>query len=236
MSKGEYSDKTILITGASRGIGKFLLEKFEQAGAEVFGTYLNPNTEFDNDKRYFRLDVTDTEGIQNVVENLKEKFQKPVLINCAGNNYNSFAHKSDSAVWKSVIDTNLTGTYNMIRAFLPVMREKNFGRIINFASVVAEMGIPGTSAYAASKSGLWGMTRSMAVENASKGITINNLNLGYFEIGMITEVSPEYQEIVKSKIPTGRFGNPENIFNAVKFIIDSDYLTGTSLDINGGIF
>ena len=132
--------------------------------------------------------------------------------------------------------TNLVGTYNMIRAALPVMREKLYGRIINFSSVVAETGIPGTSAYAASKSGLWGMTRSMAVENASKGITINNLNLGYFEIGMITEVSAEYQDLVRKKIPTGKFGDPGNIFNAIKFICDSEYINGTSLDINGGIF
>jgi acetoacetyl-CoA reductase/3-oxoacyl-[acyl-carrier protein] reductase len=90
--------------------------------------------------------------------------------------------------------------------------------------------------YAASKAGLWGMTRSIAVENASKGITINNLNLGYFDIGMISEVSKEYQEIVKQKIPTKKFGDPQNILNAVRFIIDSDYLNGTSLDVNGGLF
>ncbi|MCB0726149.1 MAG: SDR family oxidoreductase, partial [Ignavibacteriae bacterium] len=78
--------------------------------------------------------------------------------------------------------------------------------------------------------------RSMAVENASKGITINNLNLGYFNIGMINEVSEEYQQIVKKKIPTGEFGDPENIFNAVNFIFQSDYINGTSVDINGGIF
>ena len=80
------------------------------------------------------------------------------------------------------------------------------------------------------------MTRSMAVENASKGITINNLNLGYFDIGMITEVSAEYQDLVRKKIPTGKFGDPENIYNAIKFICESEYINGTSLDINGGIF
>ena len=123
----------------------------------------------------------------------------------------------------------------MIRAVLPVMREQSYGRIINFASVVAETGIPGTSAYAASKSGLWGMTRSIAVENASKGITINNLNLGYFDIGMINEVSDEYQKIIKEKIPSGKFGDPKNIYNAVKFIMESEYLNGSSIDVNGGI-
>ena len=76
----------------------------------------------------------------------------------------------------------------------------------------------------------------MAVENASKGITINNLNLGYFDIGMITEVSVDYQDLVRKKIPSGKFGDPENIYNAIKFIIESEYINGTSLDINGGLF
>ena len=115
------------------------------------------------------------------------------------------------------------------------MREQGYGRIINFSSIVAQKGIPGTSAYAASKAGLWGMTRSMAAENAGKGITINSLNLGYFEIGMITEVSDEYQEVVKKKIPTGKFGDPKNILNALNFLIESDYINGSSLDINGAI-
>lgn len=226
----------ILITGASRGIGKFLFDEFTNSGEEVYGTYLIKNSGFSNNKKYFQLDVTDYGMIESMIETIKSSVSKLVLINCAGNNYNSFAHKSSHEEWKKVIDTNLTGTYNMIRAALPLMREQGYGRIINFASIVAEVGIPGTSAYAASKAGLWGMTRSIAVENANKGITINNLNLGYFNIGMISEVSPQYQEIVKQKIPTGKFGNPENILNAVKFIIASDYLTGTSLDINGGLY
>lgn len=226
----------ILITGASRGIGKFLFDEFTNSGEDVLGTYFLENPELERNENYFQLDVTDYDAIEKFIEKIKSSIKNLILINCAGNNYNSFAHKSSPEEWRKVIDTNLTGTYNMIRAVLPLMREQNYGRIINFASIVAEVGIPGTSAYAASKAGLWGMTRSIAVENASKGITINNLNLGYFNIGMISEVSPEYQEIVKQKIPTKQFGDPKNILNAVKFIIASDYLTGTSLDINGGIF
>lgn len=226
----------ILITGASRGIGKFLFDEFVKTGEEVFGTYFSENKDLENNESYYRTDVSDYEQASKVINSLGSKLKRIVLINCAGNNYNCFAHKSSPQKWNEVISTNLTGTYNMIRAALPVMREQGYGRIINFSSIVAETGIPGTSAYAASKAGLWGMTRSMAVENASKGITINNLNLGYFNIGMIAEVSEEYQKIVKSKIPTGNFGDPENIFNAVKFIIESDYINGTSIDINGGIY
>lgn len=227
--------KTFFITGASRGIGKYLFGRFEEEKQQVFGTYHSENEALEGDERYFRLDVTDHFEAAKIADSIKDKAGELVLINCAGNNYNSFAHKSDPQHWKSVIDTNLVGTYNVIRAFLPIMREKNYGRIINFASIVAETGIPGTSAYAASKSGLWGMTRSLAVENATKGITVNTLNLGYFDIGMITEVSEEYQKIVKQKIPTGKFGDPENIYNAVRFIVDSDYINGTSFDVNGGM-
>ena len=226
----------VIITGASRGIGKFLFEELTKKGEDVYGTYYSENPELEKNDRYFLLDVTDFRATEEIVKKLLSKIKNLILINCAGNNYNCFAHKSEQEKWASVISTNLIGTYNMIRAVLPVMREQSYGRIINFASVVAETGIPGTSAYAASKSGLWGMTRSIAVENASKGITINNLNLGYFSIGMIDEVSEEYQQIVKKKIPTGKFGDPKNIFNAVKFIIESDYLNGTSLDVNGAIF
>lgn len=232
----------ILITGASRGIGKFLFEKFEISEGmhadheKVFGTYLNDNEELSQNKKYFKIDITKYAELEDLSERLKPEINNLILINCAGNNYNSFTHKSSPEEWSKVINTNLTGTYNVIRVFLPVMREQGYGRIINFSSIVAETGIPGTSAYAASKSGLWGMTRSIAVENASKGITINNLNLGYFDIGMINEVSEEYQQIVKKKIPTGKFGDPENIFNAVKFLIQSDYINGTSVDINGGIY
>lgn len=226
----------ILITGASRGIGKFLFDEFTKEGQETYGTFFSGNSELEKNEKYFLLDVTDFTKTDELIKKLSSKIDRFVLINCAGNNYNCFAHKSEPEEWNKVIMTNLIGTYNMIRASLPVMREQGYGRIINFASVVAEVGIPGTSAYAASKSGLWGMTRSIAVENASKGITVNNLNLGYFDIGMITEVSEEYQQIVKKKIPTGKFGDPKNIFNAVKFIISSDYLNGTSLDINGAIY
>ncbi len=121
--------------------------------------------------------------------------------------------------------------------FLNKMREQNFGRIINISSIVAQKGVPGTSAYAASKSALWGMTKAIAVENASKGITINNLNLGYFNIGMIEQVSQDVQDTIKKQIPiNNEFGNSLNIYNAINFLFNSPYITGTSIDINGGLY
>lgn len=226
----------ILITGASRGIGKFLLKKFIAEGKEVFGTYNNTEPEADLKDFLHSVDINDIDKIKIWVSKVTKNSDRVILLNCAGTNYNCFAHKADVQKWSSVIGTNLIGSFNMISVVLPLMREANYGRIINFSSIVAETGIPGTSAYAASKAGLWGMTRAIAVENAKKGITINNLNLGYFDIGMINEVPEEYQNIIKSKIPVGSFGDPENIWKAVNYIVESDYVNGTSIDINGGLY
>ena len=224
----------IIITGASRGIGKFLLKKFVSEGKTVVGTYLSTKPDKELKQFYYKVNISNTTSVKKFIEKIKSDLQNIILINCAGINYNSFAHKSKIDLWKNVIDVNLNGTFNVISEILPFMRENNYGRIINFSSIVAQTGIPGTSAYAASKAGLWGLSKSIATENASKGITINNLNLGYFDIGMITEVPEEFQEKIKQKIPSKQFGNPENIFKSVKFIIDNDYLNGASIDINGG--
>ncbi len=138
--------------------------------------------------------------------------------------------------WKKVIETNLIGTYYMIRVFLPIMRQQNYGRIINFSSVVAQKGIPGTSAYAASKSALWGLSKSLAQENGGKGVTINNINLGYVNIGMGIEQVPEiYQNSIKSQIPTQRFCEPEDILKTVEYIRNTSYLNGSSIDLNGAL-
>ena len=226
----------ILITGASRGIGFFLMQKFLADGHQVFGTFNSTNPSVDFEKHLAQVDVSEHEQVINWVNSNVSAVDEIIVINCAGNNYNAVAHRTDIQKWKRVIDVNLVGSFNIINAVLPYMREKGFGRIINFSSIVAQKGIPGTSAYAASKAALWGMTRSIAAENARKGITINNLNLGYFDIGMITEVPEEILNGIKKTIPSQNLGNPENIYNAVRFLIDSDYLNGTALDINGGLF
>lgn len=144
-------------------------------------------------------------------------------------------HKFDLRKWKEVIDTNLNGTFNMIHAVIPRMRESGYGRIINFSSVVAQIGVPGTSAYASSKAALWGLTKAVAVENAMKGITANSLNLGYFDIGMIKEVPEDYKKSILAKIPNGHLGDPRDIYEAVRFIMNCGYLNGVSIDLNGGL-
>jgi len=226
----------IMITGASRGIGNYLFKKFWESGEAVYGTYNLTYPETDKVGFFTKVDISDYSSVIDWIKKLEGEFDKLTLINCAGINYNSFSHKADIDKWSEVIKVNLIGIFNVIRAVLPFMRERGYGRIINFSSVVAQMPVPGTSAYAASKAGLWGLVKSIAVENAKKGITINNLNLGYYDLGMISEIPKEFQVILKEKIPTGNFGDPGNIFNAVRFLMESDYVNGASIDMNGGIF
>lgn len=225
----------ILITGVSGGIGNYLFSNYLEKGEELIGTYhLNkPQGELFSDT--LQLDVTNIEAIQAFVKNNSDRFSKLTLINCAGIAYNSFAHTADLVNWKNVIDVNLNGTFYMINALLPFMRKQEFGRIINLSSIVGQMGVMGTSAYAASKAGINGMIKSIALENAQKNVTINNINLGYFKVGMIQEVPNDLQEKIKLKIGKKEFGSPEHILNTIEYIRGTDYLTGACLDLNGGL-
>ena len=227
----------ILITGASRGIGRYLFKEYSKEHDSVYGTFNStPVTEKKDDNYYSQVEIGESESVGNWIESLELEGKNIVLLNCAGTNYNSFAHKADLVKWSQVIHTNLIGTFNVIHSVLPYMRKVNYGRIINFSSIVAQKGIPGTSAYAASKSALWGLSRAVAIENAELGITINNLNLGYFDIGMISDVPEQFQEKIKNGIPVKKFGNPSEIKGTIDMIIQSEYLNGSSIDLNGGLF
>ena len=227
----------ILITGASKGIGRFLFTRFKQDGMDLLGAYHSTRTGFDEDeKQYYKLDISDSKAVGRMIALVKDSLHQIVLLNCAGISYNSFAHKADIDLWNRVIDVNLKGSFNMIHEVLPLMRSQGYGRIINFSSVVTSFPTPGISAYAASKSGLLGLTKSLAAENASKGITINAINLGYVNMGMgINDVPLAYQEKMKLQIPAGRFCEPEEVYNTVKYLIQTEYVNGTSIDINGGL-
>jgi NAD(P)-dependent dehydrogenase (short-subunit alcohol dehydrogenase family) len=224
----------IIITGITGGIGNFLFHQFSATGEQVTGTYHLSKPEGKLFEHTHALDITDFAKTEQFILSLKGT-QQITLVNCAGVSANAFAHKSDPGEWAQVVNVNLTGTYNMIRAVLPVMREQNFGRIINLSSIVAQTGVMGTSAYAASKAGLNGMIKSIALENAQKGITINNINLGYFSVGMINTVPKEVQDKIKEKIAVNEFGDPQNIFSTIQYIRNTPYLNGACIDLNGGL-
>jgi len=229
--------KMIIITGASKGVGRFLYKRFRQDGQKVVGTYNTTTVETENDsENYYQVNIADARSVEGWIASMKDDLNDIVLVNCAGISYNSFAHKADIDKWNEVIQVNVIGTFNVIRHFLPIMREQNYGRIINFSSVVASLPTPGVSAYAASKSALQGLAKSLSVENASKGITVNNINLGYADIGMgVEKVPADYQQIMKEKIPSGVFCPPENIYETVKYLINTEYVNGTSIDLTNWV-
>ncbi|HCT94547.1 MAG: hypothetical protein A2X19_06740 [Bacteroidetes bacterium GWE2_39_28] len=225
----------IIITGASKGIGKYLFEEYSKKGYEVYGTYNSTKNIIEN-KNITQVDISDYKSVTEWIVKLNDSLKDLILINCAGITYNAFTHKSDIEQWHKVIDINLKGTFNVIRQILPIMRNQNYGRIITFTSVVVKYPTLGISAYTASKSGLIGLTKTIAIENASKGITANTINLGYSNIGMgLNNVPKENQEQLKLKIPNGRFCNPEEILNTIDYIINTEYFNGSTIDINGGL-
>jgi NAD(P)-dependent dehydrogenase (short-subunit alcohol dehydrogenase family) len=225
----------IIITGITGGIGNYLFNAFTKKGEDVIGTYHITKPGGKEYNNCFQLDISDNFQVEEFINNISGKLNDITLINCAGISYNSFAHKSDIDEWTKVINVNLTGTFYMVRSILPIMREQHFGRIINLSSIVAHTGVIGTSAYAASKAGLNGLIKSIALENAQKLITINNINLGYFNVGMISSVPSEMQEKIKSKIAVNEFGDPDNVFKTIQFIRQTPYLTGSFIDLNGGL-
>lgn len=225
---------TILITGASRGIGQYLLEEYKKEGHVVFGTY--HSTQIADRKEYMNVDICDEDSVKKWLENIGDNLKNLVLINCAGINYNSFAHKADTQQWNEVIQVNVLGTFNVIRHVLPLMRNQGYGRIVNFSSVVTKLPTSGVSAYATSKAALVGLTKSLAKENASKGITINAINLGYVNAGMgINDVPSGFRDTLVKAIPTGRFCELEDVKSTIDYIIRTDYLNGAVIDLNGAL-
>lgn len=224
-----------IVTGVSGGIGHYLAERLLGDGEIVYGNY---NTHYQENLLYgnfSQVDITKPDEIEKWVSTFKEKLEKIIVINCVGINYNCFGHKSSLDDWHRVIEVNLKGTFNIIRAFLPYMRTQKFGRIINLSSVVPQIGVAGTSAYSSSKAGLWGLAKSLAKENAGMGVTINNLNLGYFDAGMIASVPSSLLEKIKESIPSGRLGDPAEVYEVIKMLVNVEYINGASIDINGGI-
>jgi NAD(P)-dependent dehydrogenase (short-subunit alcohol dehydrogenase family) len=225
----------LVITGIAGGLGSYLAHAFA-AEMPVVGTYHRSRPEFDPPLAgLYPVDVTSADSVAAFVEAARPHLSRIVLVNLAGVSIDGMGHKMPEATWDSVLDTNLKGTFLMCRALLPLMRAEHWGRIITVSSVVGQMGIPGTAAYASSKAGLFGLTRTLAAENAHEGITANTLALGYFNAGMINVIKPEIQARIREKIPMQRFGEPREFEQAVRFIIDCGYLTGSTISINGGL-
>lgn len=221
----------IIITGASQGIGEYIFNYYLNKGYDVTGIY-NKTEPIHNIENYVCLDVTDENAIKHFVE--EKTLQNIILINAAGISIPGITHKFEVEKFERTIQVNTIGIFSFIRYLLPIMRAQGYGRIINISSIVPQIGTAGNVAYAASKSALWGMSKVIAIENAMKGITSNCLNLGYCNIGMTDTIPSIVLEKIIESIPQKRLCEPYNITNAIDFLIASDYVTGTEININGG--
>jgi NAD(P)-dependent dehydrogenase (short-subunit alcohol dehydrogenase family) len=158
------------------------------------------------------------------------------LVNLAGISLDSLCHNFSSADWNRVLAVNLTGSFLMSRGLLPYMMKERWGRIINISSVVSRIGVAGSCAYAASKAGLMGLTRTLAKEYAPYGIRVNCLSLGYFSSGLIDTIPAGRVKSIKEEIPVKRLGDVRDISAAIEFLIKCDYITGAEINLNGGLY
>ena len=244
----DLSEQVALVSGASRGIGRAVAHALAGAGATVVGTATSePGAEaITRDLAQaggtgcgMRLDVTERGAVEPLLATIKAQFGTvSILVNNAGVARDALALRLNDAHWDSVIDTNLSGPFRLVRGCLKDMMRLRKGRIINIGSVVASTGNPGQANYAAAKAGLEGMTRALAREVASRGITVNTVAPGFIETDMTRELTDEQSDVLQAQIPVGRFGQPEDIAAAVVYLAGAGagYVTGQTLRVNGGMF
>jgi NAD(P)-dependent dehydrogenase (short-subunit alcohol dehydrogenase family) len=229
-------DYDLIIIGASGGIGQHIVKKYRKTN-KIFGTYCrHASTNLEEGPQYYYVDLTDTVTIKEFIDCISEQVRKPVLIYSSGISPNNPVHKVTDDDLSQTIAINLTGAILVTRAILPIMRERNFGRLIYISSVLSRIAVHGTSIYAATKSGLNAFSKVVALENAKYGITANSIALGYFDVGIISAVPTDYlNNTVIPNIPQRRLGNPVNILHMIECMIKSNYLTGSTIDITGGL-
>lgn len=232
--------KVILITGATGGLGSAMVKHFEKQDVRLaLHTFQQEPFEVECEHAWFKADLRDENQVKNLLASILANFGRvDVLINNAGISKNGMSWKLSSADFNEVIAVNLTAPFLLCQGVIPGMRTNNFGRIITISSVVAQTGVPGTVAYAASKAGVLGMTKTIAKELANGAITCNALALGYFDQGMISEVSEEMQQQIISQIPKNRLGGVETVLTTIDWLLkdESDYVTGQTISLNGGLF
>jgi 3-oxoacyl-[acyl-carrier protein] reductase len=246
MSETTFKGQVALVTGASRGIGRAIALALAEAGLTVIGTATSEAgaagiTEAlaSQGGRGVVLNVTDQAAIDAVLDDIvKAHGGLHVLVNNAGITRDTLSMRMKDDDWDAVLDTNLKAVFRMSRAVIRPMMKQRYGRIISITSVVGASGNAGQANYAAAKAGVAGMTRSLARELGSRGITVNCVAPGFIATDM-TEVLPEAQKAaLLAQIPVGRLGAPQEIADAVAFLASprAAYITGTELHVNGGMF
>jgi 3-oxoacyl-[acyl-carrier protein] reductase len=247
MSHDHFSGQVALVTGASRGIGATIAAELAARGLKVIGTA----TTDDGAQRISqalaafpgcrgaRLDVNDAAAGEALVEAIvAEHGALHVLVNNAGITRDTLAMRMKDADWDAVLDTNLKAVFRMSRAVMRTMMKQRYGRIISITSVVGASGNPGQANYAAAKAGVAGMTRALARELGTRGITVNCVAPGFIATDMTAVLPEEQQKALLAQIPLGALGKPEDIAHAVAYLASpqAGYVTGQELHVNGGMF
>ena len=240
--------KTALITGGSRGIGRAIALRLAKEGVRIAVNYktneeaaqwvVNAVEEMGVEAIAVGGDVSQSAEVEYMVKQVLDSWGSvDILVNNAGIIHDSLLMRMAEEVWDDVINTNLKGTYNCTKAVLRFMVRQRWGRIINVVSVVGLEGNPGQSNYAASKAGVIAFSRSIAKEVASRNITVNAVAPGYISTEIVADLSPEFKELILSRIPQNRFGTVDDVANMVGYLASGEagYITGEVIRVDGGI-
>ena len=239
-----FKNKKILITGATGGIGKALVKKFASLEGSVLatGTKIEKlealKKEFSN-INILKFDISDHSKIEEFVENVSSQLSGlDVLVNNAGINVDNLSLRMKDEEWKKVIEVNLGSTFFLCKYAIKKMLKNKYGRIVNITSVVGHTGNLGQANYAASKAGINGMSKSLAIEYAKKNITINCVSPGFIQSKMTDNIVESIKAVLTSRIPMAKLGTGEDVSNTVAFLSSdaASYITGETIHVNGGMY
>jgi 3-oxoacyl-[acyl-carrier protein] reductase len=237
--------KNIIVTGASGGIGNAIIKKLYESGANILasGTRIEKLEElkknFENIK-ILKFDISQSDKIEEFIENATSELGGSLdgLVNNAGITQDNLAIRMNLEEWQKVININLTSTFLMSKFAIKKMLKNKSGKIVNITSVVGHTGNLGQANYTASKAGIVAMSKSLAIEYAKKNININCISPGFIKTAMTDKIDEKFKEVIISKIPSARLGEPDDIANAVLFLSSdqSNYINGETLHVNGGMY
>jgi 3-oxoacyl-[acyl-carrier protein] reductase len=237
--------KNIIVTGASGGIGNAIIKKLSEAGANILasGTRIEKLEELKKNfegLKILKFDISQSDKIEEFIENATNKLGGSLdgIVNNAGITQDNLAIRMSLDEWQKVININLTSTFLMSKFAIKKMLKNKSGKIVNITSVVGHTGNLGQANYTASKAGIVAMSKSLAIEYAKKNININCISPGFIQTAMTDKIDDKFKEVIISKIPSARLGEPDDIANAVLFLSSdqSNYINGETLHVNGGMY
>ncbi|MDC1175825.1 3-oxoacyl-ACP reductase FabG [Candidatus Pelagibacter sp.] len=237
--------KNIIVTGASGGIGNAIIKKLSEAGANILasGTRIEKLEELQKNfegLKILKFDISQSDKIEEFIENATNQLGGSLdgMVNNAGITQDNLAIRMSLDEWQKVININLTSTFLMSKFAIKKMLKNKSGKIVNITSVVGHTGNLGQANYTASKAGIVAMSKSLAIEYAKKNININCISPGFIKTAMTDKIDDKFKEVIVSKIPSARLGEPDDIANAVLFLSSdqSNYINGETLHVNGGMY